>query len=117
VKEIVFYRTARGSSPVTDFLDSLSGREAQKVAWVLRLIEEIEVVPAHYFKKLSGYSDLWEVRVEFSGNALRLLGFLHGTKLIVLVHGFKKKSQKTPPGDIRLAEARKADYLRRFKNK
>lgn len=43
-----------GGSPVEDFLDSLSSKQAQKVAWVLRLIEAIDSVPAQYLKKLPG---------------------------------------------------------------
>ena len=41
MRTIVFYRTARGASPVKEFLDSLNGKQAQKVVWVLRLIEEL----------------------------------------------------------------------------
>jgi len=46
-----FYKTGTLKCPVTDFLDSLSGKAAQKITWVLKLIEEIEVVPTKYFKK------------------------------------------------------------------
>ena len=52
MREILFYRTESGSSPVEDFLDSLESKQAQKVAWVLQLIEELDVVPSQYFKKL-----------------------------------------------------------------
>ena len=44
-------------------MDSLSGKQAQKVVRVLRLIEELEVVPSQYFKKLVNTKDIWEVRV------------------------------------------------------
>jgi hypothetical protein len=46
MKEIVFYRTQSGASPVEDFLNSLSGKQAQKVLWVLRLIQELDSVPS-----------------------------------------------------------------------
>lgn len=62
-----------------DFLDSLPGKSAQRVAWVLRLIEETEFVPAQYFKKLPGTVDLWEVRVQSGNDTIRLLGFLSGS--------------------------------------
>ena len=45
-----------------EFLDSLSGKQAQKVIWVLRLIEELDSVPSQYLKKLAGTEDLWEIR-------------------------------------------------------
>jgi phage-related protein len=98
---------------VEEFLDSLESKQAQKVAWVLQLIEELDVVPAQYFKKLMNTDDLWEVRIQIGGNAFRILGFLEGDRLIVLNHAFQKKTQKTPKQDIKLAESRKYDYLRR----
>ena len=60
-KEIRFYRTDAGSCPVEEFIDSLTGKQAQKVAWVLSLIEELDTVPVRYLKKLVNTDDLWEV--------------------------------------------------------
>ena len=83
MREISFYKTTAGKSPVEEFLDSLTGKQAQKVAWVLRLIEEIDKVPAQYFKKLPGTADIWEVRVQMGGDIVRLLGFLFGSHFVV----------------------------------
>lgn len=54
MREVRFYRTPTGHCPVQEFLDSLTGKQAQKVVWVLRLVEELEAVPAQYLKKLGG---------------------------------------------------------------
>ena len=116
MREIRFYRTASGRSPVEEFLDSLSGNQAKKVIWVLSLVEEMEVVPLQYFKKLSGTEDLWEVRAQQAGDAFRLLGFFDGPQLIVLVSGFAKKSEKIPRQEIALAHDRKRDYIGRKGN-
>jgi phage-related protein len=113
VRTIVFYRTARGDSPVKEFFDSLNGKQAQKVLWVLQLIEELPSVPEQYFKKLAGTEDIWEVRVQFGNDIFRLLGFIHGGQLIILTNGFAKKTQKTPLSEIALAERRRQDYLSR----
>jgi len=51
MKEIRFYRSESGSCPVEEFLNSLSGKQAQKVAWVLQLVEEMGVIPVQYFKR------------------------------------------------------------------
>jgi len=111
VKKIVFYRDASGRCPAEEFLDSLTGKQAQKVVWVLRLIEDLQRVPTRYFRKLSGSDGIWEVRVKYAGDLFRLLGFRHGTDLVILNHAFRKKTQKTPLREIRLAEKRKRDYL------
>jgi phage-related protein len=102
-----------GRCPVEEFLNSLNGKQAQKVTWVLRLVEELTVVPAQYFKKLVNTKDIWEVRVQHGGNIFRLLGFFDGPTLVILTNGFAKKSQQTPPEEIRLAEARKRDHIDR----
>ncbi len=113
MREIIFYRKDSGKCPVEEFLDSLSPKEAQKVTWVLKLIEELPRVPSHYFKKLVNTEDIWEVRVIFGKNIFRILGFWDGPKLIVLTHAFQKKTQKTPKQAIQIAEARRREYLRR----
>ncbi len=93
----------------------MTGKQAQKVAWVLRLIEELDTVPVQYFKKLSGTDDIWEVRIQMGGNIVRLLGFLYKSRLVVLTNGFAKKTRKTPPKEIALGEQRKREYLTRSK--
>ncbi len=115
MRTIQFYRTASGKSPVEEFLDSLSDRHAQKVAWVLRLVEEFDIVPQQYFKKLVGTEDLWEVRAQIGGNSYRLLGFLDGSRLLILTSGFSKKQQKTPRREIDLAHQRRTEYFQRRK--
>ena len=115
MREIRFYRTESGHCPVEEFLDTLSAKQAQKVTWVLKLIEELNMVPKQYFQKMVNTDDIWEVRVQFGGNIFRLLGFLSESKTLILNHGFTKKTQKTPQQEITLAENRKRDYMRRAK--
>lgn len=75
MRKIIFYRTEPGNCPVEEFLDSLFGKQAQKVVWVLRLIEELNPIPDQYFKKLVNTEDIWEVRVGIGSSIFRLLGF------------------------------------------
>lgn len=83
------------------------------MTWVLSLVENQPRVPIEYFKKLAGTSGLWEVRIQSGSDIFRLLGFMDDGKLVVLTNGFAKKSQKTPPNEIQIAEDRKTDYLQR----
>jgi phage-related protein len=91
----------------------LTSKQAQKVAWVLQLVEELDVVPVTYFKKLVNTDNIWEVRVQIGNDILRLLGFLDDGNLVVLTNGFQKKTQKTPKLEIDIAENRKRDYFQR----
>jgi len=116
MRKVDFYKTISGKSPISDFLDSLSGKQVQKITWVLEVIEELRIIPKQYFKKLVNTNDIWEVRVISGSNIFRLLGFFDGNNLVILTNGFVKKTQKTPKQEIKLAEKRKKDYLERKKN-
>lgn len=61
MRKIKFYKTASGRSPIEEFLDSLSGKQAQKVVWVLRLVQELHIVPRQYLKKLMNTEEIWVV--------------------------------------------------------
>jgi hypothetical protein len=61
MRAVSFYRLQNGPSPIEEFVDSLSGKQAQKVLWVLQLIEELDVIPRQYLRswliaKISGKS-------------------------------------------------------------
>ncbi len=111
---VVFYRTEKGRCPVNEFLDSLPAKVAQKVVWVLKLVQELEPVPTQYMKKLTATEEIWECRAAFGGNTFRILGFFHGKNRLVLTHGFVKKTQKTPPQEIAEAQRLKADHIQRY---
>ena len=113
MREVVFYKTVSGECPVREFLDSLPGKAAQKVVWVLILLEELDVLPANYFKKLHGSDEVWECRVQFGSAAYRIFCFFAGSSVVILTHGMRKKVQKTPRREIERAEDFRKDYLRR----
>jgi phage-related protein len=113
VRSVEFYRTESNRCPVEQFLDSLPDKHAQKVAWVLRLVERLERVPKQYLKKLVGTDQIWEIRAHIGGSSYRFLGFFDGPVILILTSAFSKKQQKTPVREIELAEARRQDYLHR----
>lgn len=115
MRTIQFYLAPSGANPVQQFLDELSDKQAEKVLWVLKLIQEMERVPTVYFKKLINTKGIWEARVSISGDIFRILGFMTDNSFVVLTNGFQKKSQETPRSEIDLAESRKNDYLYRRK--
>ena len=75
---LVFYKTEKGQCPVAEFLNSLPARVAQKVTWVLKLLQELDTVPSQYFKKLSATAEIWECRMVSSGDTYRILCFFRG---------------------------------------
>ena len=100
-----------GKCPVEEYFDSLTNKQFEKISFVLDLIEQTDIVPRNYFKKLKGADEIWEVRVQQSNNIFRILGFWDGKDLVILNHAFTKKSQKIPQKEIATAKKRKQDYF------
>ena len=111
-RAVRFYRTAAGRCPVEEYFDDLDDRTLAKILAVFKLVETQHMVPTQYFKKLSE-RDLWECRVGLGGRIYRFLAFWDAGALIVMTHGFEKKSQKTPLQEIKKALNLKADWERR----
>lgn len=112
-RTVIFYKTADGKCPVQDFLDALPGKAAQKVVWMLRLLEDLGILPAAYFKKLTGTEDIWECRIQYGSNTYRIFCFFDSHAVVILTNGFEKKRMKTPKQEIEKAESYRRDYLKR----
>jgi phage-related protein len=82
-----------------NYFEEFFVRQKQKVkdriTWTLKLIEEIKSVPETYLKHLSGTDGLYEIRVQSGNDIFRIFCFFDEGKLIVLMNGFQKKTQKT----------------------
>jgi phage-related protein len=116
-RSLEFFEKTNGTCPVEDFLKTLDVKTHQKAMAVFELIETLKLIPKKFFKKLVGTDDLWEIRIEFKSNIYRFLCVLHKGHLVVLTHGFQKKTDKTPTGEIKLAEQYKKEYLERMQQK
>lgn len=94
------------------FLRSLPVKDRAKILYNI-MVAQHENDP-ELFKKLN--DDIWEFRTRFNGKAYRLFAFWdRDTRvMVVATHGLVKKTQKTPPNEIRKAEAiMKAYYEQR----
>jgi len=94
-----------------DFFGKLSPEVKNKVNWTLQLVATIDKVPEKYFKHLTGSTGLYEIRVEVGSNTYRVFSFFDKGKLIILLNGFQKKTQKTPKSEIEMAERLKNQYF------
>ncbi len=113
MRKIKLYSFETGKCPVKEYFNSLTNKQFEKVSFVLDIIEQLDIVPQKFFKKLQNTDDLWEVRVQQGNNIFRILGFFDVKDLVVLNHAFTKKSQKIPQKEIDTAEKRKQDYFNR----
>jgi phage-related protein len=100
-----------------DFFDKLKPDVQRKVIWTIKLIETIERVPEKYIKHLTGTTRLYEIRIECGSVFIVFFCFFDKGKLVILINGFHKKTQKTPKKEIEIAEKLKQKYLNELKNK
>ena len=76
----------------------------------MQIIETIEHIPEIYFKHLEGSEGLYEIRVQSRGDIYRIFCFFDRDNLVIVGHGFQKKTQKTPIKEIERAEKIKNEY-------
>jgi len=110
--EVLFYMKANGECPVDDFLDALPVKARAKLEkWVQLLEEEGPDLPRPHADMLR--DKIRELRVKFGHSQYRLLYFFMGKK-IILTHGFTKKTEKVPEGEIGFAVSVMKDFLQRW---
>ena len=92
------------------FFNNQSDKVKCKIIWVLRLIETIERIPEDYIKHIKDTDGLYEIRVQSGNNIFRIFCFFDEDKIVVLMNGFQKKTQKTPVNEINIALKIKKEY-------
>jgi len=92
------------------FYDNQTDKVKRKILWILRIIEDIDRIPELYLKHLKNTSGLYEIRVHVGSNIYRIFCFFDIDNIVVIGHGFQKKSQKTPKQQIERAEQIKREY-------
>ena len=94
-----------------DFYNTLSDDVQEKIDWVFEIIKVADKIPKKFFEHLTGTEGIFEIRVEYQGNIYRILCFFDKGNLVILINSFQKKTQKTPPREIELAEKLKKQYF------
>jgi len=109
VMPVIFYCTARGGEPVRDWLRRLPVEDRNRIGRDLALVQYGWPVGMPLCRSLGG--GLWEVRSNLPSRRIaRLLFFVHEVRIGV-VHGFIKKTQRTPPEDLALARQRMQEMI------
>ena len=104
-REVITYK-----SYFTEFFEEQSPKVRMKIIKILDIIEQIERIPASYLKYIEGTNGLFEIRVQLGNNIFRIFCFFDGNKLVVLLSGVQKKTQKTPSKEIDKASRLMAEY-------
>ena len=104
-REVIFYKNY-----FVIFLNGQNNKVKEKILWTLKLIEELAVIPTVYFKHIKNGESLYEIRIQQGPDIYRIFCFFDTGKLVVLINGFVKKTQKTPNSEIEKALKIKKEY-------
>lgn len=106
---MVFYQTPAGAEVVLDWLRGLDAIDRNIIGQDLMRVQFRWPVGMPLCRPLGG--GLWEVRSDLTSNRIARLLFCFAGGRIVALHGFVKKTQKTPDADLKLARKRLSEFI------
>ena len=110
--KIIFYDKEDGTKPAKEFVYSLDeGMQAKMLRAIDRLRDYGPDLRRPYSAPLG--DKIFELRAQFGSDISRVLYFFIVNGCAVLTHGFIKKTQKTPPEEIKRAKRYRDEYLKR----
>ena len=104
ILEVRFYKTDAGTEPVRDWLQDLSAIDRKTIGEDIKTVQFGWPLGMPLVRKMD--SELWEIRIHLEGRVARVM-FTLKKNIMVLLHGFIKKSQSTPKEDLKTAMSRK----------
>lgn len=115
--EIVYYKSSAGKFPVEEFLLALGKTNEALQAKAFQGIAKLRN-RAYHKEPLSKYlePELWELRIKAGSDILRIIYTFRSGQIIILLHVFIKKKNKTPTGELEMARKRLKEIKIREKN-
>lgn len=104
VLNVVFFKNENGTEPVRDWLRSLEKEDKKVIGEDIKTVQYGWPIGMPVVRKME--KDIWEIRTHLHGGIARVLFTVFDEKM-VLLHGFIKKSQKTPIEILQCARKRK----------
>lgn len=112
--EVIYYTSSSGDNPFSDFLDTLEHSSQSKILRIFHNIQEYGLDSAiPHIKKLFG-TPFWEIRI-LGKDSIRVIYVVPTKFQVFVLHGFKKKTQKTPMRELEIASRRYQEYTLRNK--
>ncbi len=107
----IFFRTEVGGEPLREWLKGLSPEERKRIGEDIKTIEFGWPIGMPVCRPLR--DGVFEIRTHLGQNRIaRVLFYLDAKGRMVLLHGFIKKTQKTPPDDLELVHKNKSKHER-----
>ncbi len=98
IREVIAYK-----DHFEKFLKKQPVKVQNKIYKIIEAIETLERIPENYLKMITGTKGLYEARISLASNIWRVFCFFDKGRLVILLNGFAKKTQKTPKREIEKA--------------
>ncbi len=108
ILKVVFFRTEAGREPLKEWLRELSKDDRKTIGEDIKLVQFRWPLGMPLVRKME--PNLWEVRSRLSGGRIARIFFTVHNGEMALLHGYFKKSEKTPAADLKLARTRKDQW-------
>jgi len=112
ILKVVFYRSEAGNEPVREWLKDLHRDDKRQIGEDIKTAQLGWPLGMPLIRKID--KDLWEVRTRLADGIARVFFTVTG-EYMILLHGFIKKSQKTPQNELKTASSRLGTYNRGIK--
>lgn len=110
--EVIFFDKEDGTEPAREFLQSIDKKMRTKLLVAIDMLADNgPLLREPYSKHID--DGIFELRAKVGSDISRVLYFFVVGRKVVLTNGFVKKSQRTPPAEIRRAKQYRADFLSR----
>lgn len=114
ISKIEFYQKENGTIPVCEFLKEVPPKMRAKAIRDIEILEQFgKDLREPYVKPIKGNDGLYELHIKFACDIARIFYFTYRDNRFILLHGFIKKTMKTPKNEIDRAVRYMEDYLRR----
>jgi len=107
--DLILFRETDGTVPLVEWLDELLPKASDKC---LERLERLEEAGQELRRPHADYlgEDIYELRAKHLGVNYRMLYFFHGTKAVIVSHGFSKQQSKVPKQEIEMATRRMREF-------
>lgn len=114
ILNVYFFQTNNQHEPVRDWLKKIPRDDCRTIGADIKLVQFRWPLGLPLVRKME--TDLWEVRSQLSQSKIARVFFTIYKTQLILLHGFIKKSAKTPKKELELARNRKNKWLKEEKN-
>ncbi|QWE05148.1 type II toxin-antitoxin system RelE/ParE family toxin [Polynucleobacter sp. JS-JIR-II-50] len=103
ILEVRFFKTETNNEPVRNWLQLQTVKDKKRIGEDIKTVQFGRPLGMPLVRHIDG--EIWEIRCRLSGGIARVL-FVLENNIMILIHGFIKKQQKTPKQDLDLAKTR-----------